>query len=105
MLVQSKLLKNINKGKLKLFCSCLNLPRANNSINVGGEGTFVNFRRWCDARTPPSLGILSCLKILLFFGHFTVNEYPLLIFTLLREFFISSCSYSSLDCLESRLFS
>ena len=42
MLVQSELLKNINKGKLKLFCSCLNLPRANNSINVGG-GYFFQF--------------------------------------------------------------
>lgn len=105
MLVQRELLKNINKGKLKLFCSCLNLLRANNSINVGWEGTFFNFRLWCDARTPPSLGILSCLKILPFFGHFTVNEYSLLIFTLLGEFFISSCNYSSLDCLESRLFS
>ena len=40
MLVQSELLKNINKGKLKLFCSCLNLPRANNSINVGGGYFF-----------------------------------------------------------------
>ena len=87
MLVQSELLKNVNKGKLKLFCSCLNLPRANNSINVGGEGIFFNFRHWCDARTPPSLGILNYLKILPFFGHFTVNEYPLLIFTLLIVFY------------------
>jgi len=37
MPVQSEFLKNINKGKLKLFCSCLNLPWANNSINQGGS--------------------------------------------------------------------
>lgn len=66
MLVQSELLKKINKGRLKFFCSRLNLPRANNSINVGGEGTFFNFRHWCDSRIPPSLGILSRLKISLF---------------------------------------
>ena len=40
MPVQSELLKKINKGRLKFFCSRLNIPQANNSINVGGRVLF-----------------------------------------------------------------